>query len=108
MERYAALGRATNNVGELTAVGLALDLCDEAGVADGVSVEVLTDSKYTHGVLTKGWKAKANAELIASLKARIKKRTVRLHWIAGHAGIDGNERADALANQGVAESAGRL
>jgi ribonuclease HI len=27
---------------------------------------------------------------------------VRWHWVRGHAGHDGNERADALANRGVA------
>ena len=53
LERYAALGEATNNVGELTAVELALELIDEADVAADVEVELLTDSKYTFGVLHK-------------------------------------------------------
>ncbi|MCB9681288.1 MAG: reverse transcriptase-like protein [Alphaproteobacteria bacterium] len=97
-----ALGTATNNVAELTAVGIALDLLDEAGVAPDAPVALLTDSSYGHGVLCKGWKAKANTELITGLRARLKRRPgLTVYWVAGHAGIDGNEAADALANDGV-------
>jgi ribonuclease HI len=104
LERSKALGIGTNNVGELSAVGLALDLLDEADVRPDVQVELMTDSKYTNGVLALGWKAKANLELITALRARLKKRPVRIHWVAGHVGIPENERADELANEGVAES----
>ena len=104
LEAHRALGLGTNNVGELTAIGLAIDLLDEVGFDQTGPVEILTDSKYSNGVLTQGWKAKANKELIASVKTKLSKRRVRIHWIAGHVGIDDNERADALANQGVDES----
>lgn len=100
-ERAVALGQATNNVGELTAIGVALDLCDEAGIGEDVAVHVLTDSQYSNGVLVLGWKAKANKALIAEVKAKIAKRNVTVHWIAGHTGIPGNERADVLARDGV-------
>ena len=105
IERYAALGTATNNVGELTAIGLALTALDEADFPEDAPVEVMTDSKYSYGVLVLGWKAKVNKELIMEVRGQIKARQkVRLHWIAGHVGIPGNERADALANKGVEES----
>ena len=107
LERAQACGIATNNVGELTAIDVALDLLDEAGFHPGAPVEILTDSKYSHGVLALGWKAKANQNLIAGIKDRLEKRKVRLHWIAGHVGIPENERADALANEGVAVSTRR-
>lgn len=101
-ESCKALGTATNNVGELTAIGLALDLLEGAEVDPATTVAVLTDSKYTHGVLVQGWKAKANRELILGLRDRLTGwPNLRLHWVAGHVGIDGNERADALANLGV-------
>jgi len=32
---------------------------------------------------------------------------IEWHWVKGHAGDPGNERADALANQGVAQALGR-
>lgn len=104
LERHAALGRATNNVGELTAIDLALDLLDEADFPEDGQVELLTDSKYSHGVLVLGWKAKANRELILGLRKRLEGRKVRIHWVAGHTGLEGNERADALARKGVEES----
>ena len=105
LEHSLALGQATNNVGELTAIGMAMDLLDEAGFPADQQVEVLTDSQYSNGVLVLGWKAKANKELIARVKAKLAKRKVRVHWIAGHVGIPENERADELANEGVRESA---
>lgn len=102
LEGWLALGRATNNVGELSAVGLALDLLQEAGVEPSTPIAMLSDSSYTHGVLFKGWKAKANRELILELRERLKAWPgLSFHWVAGHAGIQGNERADALANRGV-------
>lgn len=104
LERSKALGIGTNNVGELSAVGLALDLLDEARVPADTAIEILTDSKYTNGVLALGWKAKANAPLIAALRGRLAERRVRIHWVAGHVGIPENERADELANEGVEDS----
>jgi ribonuclease HI len=101
-EACASLGRATNNVAELSAIGMALDLLDEAGWPSGAPAAVLTDSGYSHGVLCRGWKAKANTELIQALRARLAERPgVAVHWVAGHVGIPGNERADELANAGV-------
>jgi ribonuclease HI len=102
-EASLSLGTATNNVGELAAIGLALDLLEEAGVPDTASVALFTDSKYTNGVLCLGWKAKANRDLILGLRERLSRRSgASIHWVAGHVGVDGNERADALANAGVA------
>ncbi len=101
-EASAALGRATNNVAELTAIGLALDLLDEVGWPVDGPVALLTDSSYAHGVLCRGWKAKANGELIVDLRERLAGRpALVVHWVAGHVGVAGNERADALANAGV-------
>ena len=102
-EASLSLGIATNNVGELTAIGLALDLLEEAEIPSDTPVALFTDSKYTNGVLCMGWKAKANRELILGLRERLKGRPgAVIHWVAGHVGIEGNERADALANDGVA------
>lgn len=102
-EASRSLGKATNNVAELTAIGMALELLDAAKVPVSARGAILTDSAYAHGVLARGWKAKANQELVASVKSALERRPeLALHWIAGHVGIEGNERADALANAGVA------
>lgn len=96
IERFEYLGRATNNVAELSAIARALD---EIGSRPAI---VYTDSQYSIGVLKKGWKAKANRELIASIKDALAERPdVRLAYVKGHAGIDLNERADELARRAV-------
>lgn len=98
------LGIGTNNVAELTAIEMVLDLLDEAALPPRFEVMLLTDSSYAHGVLCKGWKAKANAALIEGIRSRLAARPgVQIHWVAGHVGLSGNERADALANDGVAD-----
>ena len=98
------LGVATNNVAELTAIELALQAIQEKEIADDVPVAVLTDSKYSHGVLTLNWKAKSNRTLIMKLRSQIRSRgNIKIHWVAGHAGIEENEQADLLANQAISE-----
>lgn len=104
-ERHAACGMATNNVGELTAVGLALELLAENAVDPSAPVALFTDSQYALGVLTKGWKAKANTELIEGLRRALKPwKNLSIEWVAGHVGVADNERADVLARKGVEES----
>ena len=91
------LGTGTNNIAELTAILRAL----EADDSDATLV-VHTDSKYAIGVLSKGWKAKANQQLIATIKQAMAVRgAVRLVYVPGHAGVPLNERADALARASV-------
>jgi ribonuclease HI len=96
-EEFVYLGVGTNNIAELTAI---LKACD--AVDDDIPLVIHTDSQYSIGVLVKGWKAKANQELIASVKAAIARRDhFKLLYVAGHAGISGNERADQLAREAV-------
>ena len=103
-EHYRYLGEATNNVAELTAIEDAMSVVFSDAQYEDSPIEILTDSQYTNGVLTKNWKAKANRALIQKIRAMLKKnRNVRIHWVAGHAGIQGNEKADALANLAIEE-----
>jgi ribonuclease HI len=92
------LGQGTNNIAELTAIDRVLD-----AVADGGRPLVIhTDSAYAIGVLSKGWKAKANIALIERVRERLAKRpATRLVHVRGHAGIELNERADELAREAV-------
>jgi ribonuclease HI len=98
IEGYEFLGTSTNNVAELTAILRAV----EAIPADAKSILVHTDSQYAIGVLTKGWKAKVNQELIAKTKALLAKRPqAKIKYVPGHSGVPMNERADELAREAI-------
>lgn len=92
------LGQGTNNIAELTAI------MEAAGVIEDPArpVRMHTDSKYAIGLLSQGWKAKANQELVARVKQSLTRFTdLELIHVPGHAGVLLNERADKLAVQAV-------
>jgi len=97
------LGIGTNNIAELVAVERGLEVADKLGIAGkDRPIRVYTDSSYSIGVLSKGWKAKANQELIARLRKRLATMpTVEFVKVAGHAGIPENERCDELATRAI-------
>ena len=79
-------------------------------------VSLYLDSQYVRKGITewlKGWKAKGwktasnqpvkNVDLWQRLDHLVEHGglDIRWHWVKGHAGDPGNERADALANRGV-------
>ena len=95
------LGEGTNNIAELTAIERGIDLAG-ANPDDGRRFRIYTDSSYAIGVLSKGWKAKANQELIARIKRRLAALPrVEFVKVAGHAGVPENERCDELATGAV-------
>ena len=62
----------------------------------------MTDSSYCIGVLSKGWKAKANQELIAELRGEVSRFSdLRFVKVPGHAGVPDNERVDELAREAI-------
>ena len=80
-------------------------------------LEIWTDSSYVQKGITEwieGWKKRgwktagkkpvANQDLWQQLDALTQKRHVAWHWVKGHAGHAGNEKADELANLGVTSS----
>ncbi|HUV32692.1 MAG TPA: ribonuclease HI [Devosiaceae bacterium] len=100
----------TNNRMELTAAIRALNALKRS-----CTVELYSDSvylrdgitKWIHGWKRNGWKTAAkkpvkNQELWQALDAAMQRHQVNFHWLKGHAGHAENERADALANEGMA------
>ena len=104
----------TNNRMELVAVIEALKAlkrpCD---------VQLFLDSQYVRKGITEwihNWKARGwmtadkqpvkNADLWQQLETLVTHtgHDIAWHWVKGHAGNPGNERADALANQGVQQA----
>lgn len=57
----------TNNIMELTAIYIAL----KSIVKDINSLEIISDSEYSIGVITKPWKPKKNIELIDKIKKQL-------------------------------------
>lgn len=97
IERSEYLGTGTNNIAELTAIRRALE-----AIASPRPIAIHTDSQYSIGVLSKGWKPKANQQLIAEIKALLAGRPgVSLRYVPGHSGVPLNERADELARESV-------
>ena len=96
ISRY--IGLATNNIAELEAIRVALMELKKTHIP----VNIFTDSSYAYGVLTLGWKAKKNTELIKSIKKIISKFSdLKFNKVKGHVGIAGNERANYLATAAV-------
>ena len=101
----------TNNRMELTAVIRALEALNRDSL-----VVVHTDSQYVQKGISewmRGWKARGwmtsdrkpvrNVDLWRELDALAQRHRIEWRWVRGHAGHPDNERADALANRGVAE-----
>ena len=99
----------TNNRMELLAVIRALNLLNKP-----VHARVHTDSQYVqkgisewiHNWKKRGWKTATrepvkNEDLWRALDEAAARHKVDWVWVKGHAGDPGNERADALARQGV-------
>ncbi|HSV48022.1 MAG TPA: ribonuclease HI [Ramlibacter sp.] len=108
-ELFGGQAETTNNRMELTAVIEAL-----AALKQRCQVAVYTDSGYVkNGITTwihnwkqRGWrtadkKPVKNIDLWQRLDALAAQHDVRWHWVRGHSGDPGNERADELANLGV-------
>jgi ribonuclease HI len=107
----------TNNRMELTAVIEAL-----AALKRPCKVALYLDSEYVrkgitewiHGWKARGWRTAAkqpvkNVDLWQRLDEAVSSsgHHIAWHWVKGHAGHPGNERADALANKGVDQVLGR-
>ncbi|MFA7439127.1 ribonuclease HI [Castellaniella sp.] len=101
----------TNNRMELLAVIRALQALKRP-----CTVILHTDSTYVHKGMTEwlpAWKQRQwrtasrqpvkNADLWQELDALAARHDLHWRWVRGHVGEPGNERADALANQGVEE-----
>jgi len=102
IERGEFLGNGTNNIAELTAISRGIDIAMALGIDPQAPMAVHTDSSYAIGVLSQGWKAKANAELIAEMREQLRSHpNLRFVKVEGHAGIPDNERCDELARNAV-------
>ena len=111
-ELYGSDPTTTNNRMELLAAVEALN-----AITRPAKVTLHTDSTYVKDGLTKwikgwkrnGWKTAAkkpvkNQDLWQALDAAAARHDMTWKWVKGHAGDEGNERADALARLGSKEA----
>ncbi|NNF51537.1 MAG: ribonuclease HI [Gammaproteobacteria bacterium] len=105
----------TNNRMELTAAIEGL-----RALRRSCKVELYTDSRYVMQGITEwleGWKARGwktsgrkpvkNRDLWQLLDEECQRHEISWHWVRGHTGHEGNERADALANLGIDKLPGK-
>ncbi len=101
----------TNNRMELTAAIEALKYCGDTSL-----IVLHTDSTYVRDGITKwidnwksnGWRTAAkkpvkNQDLWILLDEQVARHTIDWKWVKGHAGDEGNERADMLCNKAMDE-----
>ncbi|WP_100446164.1 ribonuclease HI [Glycomyces xiaoerkulensis] len=113
-ELYGAEETTTNNRMELTAAIKALEALKRPA-----KVHLYTDSSYVRNGITSwmaNWKRNGwisskkepvkNADLWRRLDEATARHDIEWHWVRGHAGDAGNERADRLAVKGRDEAAG--
>jgi len=99
----------TNNRMELTAAIRAL-----AALKRPCEIQLYTDSQYVRKGITEWvaqWKKRdwrtadrkpvKNVDLWQELEREIERHQIEWHWVKGHAGVPGNERADRLANEAI-------
>jgi ribonuclease HI len=110
-EIWGGEDQTTNNRMELTAVIESL-----AALKAPSRVTLHLDSEYVRNGITswihnwkrRGWRTASNqpvknVDLWQRLDALTQAHQIDWRWVRGHAGDEGNERADALANRGVDE-----
>ncbi|KCZ96117.1 ribonuclease H [Hyphomonas hirschiana VP5] len=114
-ELYGGDPATTNNRMEMTAVIEALNALNRPS-----KITLNVDSTYVKDGLTKwikGWKRNGwktadkkpvkNQELWMAMEEACKRHEITWVWVKGHAGDEGNERADGLARKGTDEVRGR-
>ncbi|MGW6614643.1 ribonuclease H family protein [Streptomyces erythrochromogenes] len=112
-ERWEAgpLGRATNNIGELTALQRLLE-----ALAPGTTVEVRMDSQYAMKAVTQwlpgwkrnGWKTSsgqpvANRELVEEIDRLLADRDVTFRYVPAHR--EDGDHLNAIADQAASDAA---
>ena len=108
-ELFGGEAHTTNNRMELLAVIRALQALKRRS-----TVQLHTDSKYVqqgistwiHGWKKNGWRTSdkkpvKNDDLWKQLDELAQQHDIEWLWVKGHAGHNGNETADELANRGV-------
>ena len=95
-ECYGGERDTTNNRMEITGIIKAL-----LWLPPDAAATIVADSKLYVEVLSGNFHAKSNLDLVERAQALVHERRVQFRWTRAHCGERWNERADALATQGM-------
>jgi ribonuclease HI/NTP pyrophosphatase (non-canonical NTP hydrolase) len=96
LTKSGSVMNATNNIAELTAIKEALKL-DFFQTGDNITI--YSDSLYAVNLLNKGYRAKANSELVLELRKLVENSSCNINFVhvKGHGKDTNNKFADGLA-----------
>ena len=101
-EMWEFIGHSTNNIAELKSIQLALLQIKNK---TKYNIKLYTDSAYSIGVLTMGWKVKKNIELVNEIKDLICQfKNIQFIKVKGHSDNKFNARADKLATSCISKN----
>ena len=107
VEDFAALGSNTNNFGELWGIGMALELF-LGRARPGDTLHILSDSSYATLAVTRARPPASNKALARAVRklyrTTLTHHHIHVEWVPAHVGIEGNEHADQLADEGARQS----
>ena len=97
----------TNNIGEMWAVGMGLQLVTQDARRTGTplgDIYIFSDSALTVDIIAHRAVPRSNVELCHAVRREANSinryHSIRINWIAGHVGVEGNELADHEADKG--------
>ena len=111
-EISVALGKGTNNKGELWGIGSTLEtiINNPPYLPNNARTElhILVDSSFCIGILVKKWTIQSHADIINNLfilQAQLPPNIIPIyHWVPGHVDLNINIQADLLASMGAKKS----
>ena len=112
LEAYAALGKGTNNLGEIWAIGMAAQMATThlSTVPNNTfsHLKIFTDSAFARASVLGLWKTNNYQGIVRKVRSLLDNLRARVDldiiWVVAHAGIEANEHADMLAGLGTKRS----
>jgi ribonuclease HI len=103
------LGWGTNNLGEIAAIGAAIEFILSKKPPVDSEIHILTDSHLSYGILQLYLRSRQYPIIANHIRKLMERNStsipITIHWIAGHAGIPGNDAADANASAAACAAA---
>ena len=95
------LGENTNQGAEIWAIGGVIEFLMDKRIPK--KLHIFSDSEFAINCVQRKWYTNKHFVMVEAVRERMKQinATIIFHHVAGHAGIEANEKADKLAKQGA-------